>query len=149
MLHVHVPHPHIARRRETPPVTVAAQLPRHSAAARFNSALAVVVTRAVGSMWCAYLFGLIALVGLPGALQLGTIGIVQWIAQTFLQLVLLSVIIVGQNIQAAASDKRAENTYLDAEAILHEAAALQAHLAAQDEVLIEALRHLRQQEVGK
>lgn len=130
------------------PPKVADQLPTNWAVERFNSALAVIVTRAVGSMWCAYLFGIIALVGLPGALQAGTIGIVQWIAQTFLQLVLLSVIIVGQNIQAAASDKRAENTYLDAEAILHEAAALQAHLAAQDEVLIEAVKHLRARSLG-
>ncbi len=33
---------------------------------------------------------------------------VQWIAQTFLQLVLLSVIMVGQNVLQQASDKRAE-----------------------------------------
>jgi hypothetical protein len=58
--------------------------------------------------------------------------IVAWIAQTFLQLVLLPVIIVGQNIQAAASDKRAEDTYRDADAVLHEAMQIQKHLEAQD-----------------
>ena len=63
----------------------------------------------------------IALFGLPSAVKDGLGGIVQWIAQTFLQLVLLSIIIVGQNVQAAASDLRAENTYQDAEAVLHEA----------------------------
>jgi len=62
---------------------------------------------AVGSMWCAYVFAAIALIGLPGAIAQGTLGIVQWIAQTLLQLVLLPIIIVGQNVQAAASDKRA------------------------------------------
>ena len=46
--------------------------------------------------------------------------IVAWIAQTFLQLVLLPVIIVGQNIQAKAADGRADQTYNDAEAVLHE-----------------------------
>jgi hypothetical protein len=57
---------------------------------------------------------------------------VQCIAQTFLQLVLLSIIIVGQNVQAAASDARAENTYQDAEAVLHEALQIQEHLLTQD-----------------
>ncbi len=58
--------------------------------------------------------------------------IVSWIAQTFLQLVLLPVIIVGQNIQAAASDDRAAAIYKDAGAILEEAKQIQLHLAAQD-----------------
>ena len=74
----------------------------------------------------------IALLGLPSAIGHGTGGIVQWIAQTFLQLVLLSIIIVGQNVQASASDKRAEDTYQDAEAVLHEALQIQEHLLTQD-----------------
>src|SRR5258708_10874381 len=75
---------------------------------RFNSRLAVLITRSVGSMWCAYLFTLIALISLPAALNShDPIIIVSWIAQTFLQLVLLPIIIVGQNVQAAASDARA------------------------------------------
>jgi hypothetical protein len=84
----------------------------------FNAKFAVLITRLVGTMWCAYLFGLIALVGLGPALKPGGEGIVAWIAQTFLQLVLLSVIMVGQNVQSLASDARAVNTYKDAEVIL-------------------------------
>jgi hypothetical protein len=61
--------------------------------------------------------------------------IVAWIAQTFLQLVLLPVIIVGQNIQAAAADARAIATYEDATAILEEAKQIQHHLEAQDQTL--------------
>ena len=60
------------------------------------------------------------------------IALIAWIAQTFLQLVLLPIIIVGQNVQAEASDKRAEATYQDADAVLHEALQIQAHLEAQD-----------------
>lgn len=87
-------------------------------------------------MWCAYVFTLLALVSLPAALKSqNQIIIVAWIAQTFLQLVLLPIIIVGQNVQAAASDQRAEDTYKDAEAVLHEALQIQAHLLAQDEIL--------------
>ncbi len=97
------------------------QFPRSTAVARFNTAFALKITAAVGSMWCAYIFAAIAIFGLPSAVHNGLGGIVQWIAQTFLQLVLLSIIIiVGQNVQAGASDERAENTYQDAEAVLHE-----------------------------
>jgi uncharacterized membrane protein len=77
-----------------------------------NTRLAVGITKVVGSMWCAYLFALLALISLPAAIRShDPIVIVAWIAQTFLQLVLLPIIIVGQNVQAAASDKRAENDH--------------------------------------
>jgi len=100
----------------------------------FNAKFAVLVTRLVGSMWCAYLFTVIALVSLPAILldanvltksdvphflaSPGLILIVAWIAQTFIQLVLLSVIMVGQSVQSAASDARSEQTYEDTIKIL-------------------------------
>jgi hypothetical protein len=120
---------------EVNPVKVNDQHDRSNRAARVNSWLAVKITNAVGSMWCAYVFAAIALIGLPSALKPGGEGIIAWIAQTFLQLVLLSVIIVGQNIQSTASDKRADATYNDADAVLHEAVQIQEHLLAQDKVL--------------
>ena len=77
-----------------------------------NTRIAVKITKSVGSMWCAYVFALLALISLPAALKSGQpIIIVSWIAQTFLQLVLLPIIIVGQNVQAAASDARAESDH--------------------------------------
>jgi hypothetical protein len=98
-----------------------------------NGRLGLLLTTVVGTMWAAYLFTLLALVSLPSALRTGDrIVIIAWIAQTFLQLVLLPVIIVGQNIQASAADKRAQQTYDDAEALLHECLQIQAHLSAQD-----------------
>jgi hypothetical protein len=42
---------------------------------------------------------------------------------------------VGQNVQAAAADKRSEATFHDASAALHELAHVQGHLAAQDVLL--------------
>lgn len=83
-----------------------------------NAKLAVFLTNLVGSMWCAYVFAALALIGLPAALKPGGEGIIAWIAQTFLQLVLLSVIMVGQNVQSDASDARAQRTYEDTVAIL-------------------------------
>jgi hypothetical protein len=78
----------------------------------FNTSLAIKITKAVGSMWCAYAFAIIALVSLPAAIMSGNmIIIVSWIAQTFFQLVLLPVILVGQNVQAAASDAQAQSDH--------------------------------------
>jgi hypothetical protein len=84
----------------------------------FNGWLAVQITKVVGSMWCAYAFAGLALISLPAAIQQGTVSIVSWISQTFLQLVLLSVIMVGQQVLAKASDKQALQTFNDAEALL-------------------------------
>ena len=128
----HVPHPRVAERKESGPPKVVQQLPSGSAAARFNTWLAVKITSGVGTMWCAYAFAALALVSLHQAINGGTATLIQWIAQTFLQLVLLSIIIVGQNIQSSAADKRSEATYQDADAVLHEAEQIQKHLEAQD-----------------
>ena len=74
----------------------------------FNAKLALIIKRTVGTMACAYVFTLIALISLPAVLieagvltnsdvpkfftKPGLILVVSWVAQTFLQLVLLSVI---------------------------------------------------------
>ncbi len=83
-----------------------------------NGRIALMITNAVGTMWCAYIFAGIALISLPSAITGGVSTLIAWIAQTFLQLVLLSVIMVGQKVAAAASDKQALQTYQDAEALL-------------------------------
>ena len=94
----HKPHPRIAERKLSGPVKVTDQrLKGGGPISRLNARFGLFVTLAVGTMWCAYLFTLLALVSLPAAL--GThnkLIIVAWIAQTFLQLILLPIIIVGQ-----------------------------------------------------
>lgn len=131
----HIPHPHIATRAQTGPVTVADQHATGTAAQRFNTRLALWTTRVVGTMWCAYAFAALDLLALPEALRGGLFGIVQWLASFFLQLVLLSIIMVGQDVQAKAADARAEATYRDTEALLDSLAQVAQHLSAQDEVL--------------
>lgn len=126
----YVSHPHISARRAHPPRSV-----REHHKVGLNGTLAKWITEGVGTMWCAYAFAALSLVALPQAVKGGALTIVQWISQTFLQLVLLSVIMVGQQVISAASDERAVQTYQDAEAILHEQQEIQAHLAAQDAVL--------------
>jgi hypothetical protein len=107
----HVPHPHIEKRRQNAKAT-------GETASGFNNWLAVKITNVVGTMWCAYAFTIIALISLPDAIKGGRSTLVAWIAQTFLQLVLLSIIMVGQKVAAAGSDKQAQQTYEDAEALL-------------------------------
>jgi hypothetical protein len=139
--YTHVPHPHTLERLEHKDKPVkTADVANERAANRLNAWSAVKITDGVGTMWCAYVFAIIALIGLPTALNPGGEGLIAWIAQTFLQLVLLSIIIVGQNIAAASSDKRSENTYKDAEAILSEAIEIQKHLKSQDDELIAVLK---------
>ena len=124
----HVPHPHVQARKNQAPAPPA---PR-GRLERINDTLAVRITNAVGSMWCAYLFGLLACLSLPDAISGGRAALISWIAQTFLQLVLLSIILVGQKVSGSASDAQAAATYRDTEAILHELQELQRHLHAQD-----------------
>jgi hypothetical protein len=85
---------------------------------RFNSWLAVKVTDGVGTMWCAYAFAALAFVSLPQAITShSAVTLVSWISQTFLQLVLLSVIMVGQNLLSAAGDARASKTFEDTQSL--------------------------------
>jgi hypothetical protein len=97
---------------------VSDHLPEQTRYQRLNKRAAIAITDHVGTMTCAYLFALLALISLPAAIASGAlIVIVAWIAQTFLQLVLLSVILVGQKIQSIASDARTEKTFEDTEAV--------------------------------
>lgn len=108
----HIPHPQIENRTKVGP-----HFTTHEHLG-FNGKLALIITNIVGTMWCAYIFATIALISLPVAITGGTATIISWVAQTFLQLVLLSVIMVGQKVAAQASDKQALQTFQDAEALL-------------------------------
>lgn len=78
----------------------------------FNTKLAAKITSGVATMWCAYLFAAIALISLPAAIKShDLITIVAWVAQTFLQLVLLSIIMVGQNVASASVEQKINETH--------------------------------------
>jgi hypothetical protein len=126
----HVPHPHIAQRKKTgAPHTT-------DESVGINGKVALGLTTVVGTMWCAYAFAVLALIALPSAISTGTVlALVSWLSQTFIQLVMLSVIMVGQNILSRASDKRADMTYQDADATFHESEQIQAHLLDQDKAI--------------
>ena len=84
----HTPHQRLAERRKHGAHTTARE---HQG---FNGWLAVNITNVVATMWCAYAFAVLAFISLPAAISGGTATLVAWIAQTFLQLVLLSIIMV-------------------------------------------------------
>jgi hypothetical protein len=107
-------------------------LPTHSAYARFNKRIALLITNNVGTMTCFWLFCVVAVLALPAALveahivspTIGIIGeagfviVVQWMAQSFIQLVLLPALMVGQNLQNIAADARSAKTFEDVERVL-------------------------------
>ena len=126
--------------------------------AGFNRKVALAITRYVGTMTCFWLFCVLALCSLPAVLsgfgvfahtfpawmiKTSDIALVAWVAQTFIQLVLLPALMVGQNLQNVAADARSAKTFEDIEVLvdrtdLHTAGgltAIQEHLAAQDEIL--------------
>lgn len=134
--YVYEPHPHVEARKQRGPAVSRRRVDHESKLTKLNNKIGLYITTRVGTMWAAYIFFGLTLVSLPAAIASGNIiVIVSWVAQTFLQLVLLPIIIVGQNIQAKASDDRAIATYEDAGAILEETKEIQSHLAAQDEAL--------------
>ncbi len=138
----HIPHPRIAaRRRSGPPKTTDTPV-------GLNGRIGLALTTIVGTMWCAYAFACLALVALPSAAGGGILALIQWLSQTFIQLVMLSVIMVGQNILSRAADSRSDMTYRDADATLHEAVQIQAHLQAQDDAMNALLSKVEQLEAA-
>jgi hypothetical protein len=111
---------------------------------RFNNRLAVKITKGVGTMWAAYLFVLIALVSFPQALHAflngDTVTGITWLSQSFLQLVLLPIIIVGQNVISTSQDARAEADHETLTA-LHTINVRQLQLLEQQQRMLELLEH--------
>jgi hypothetical protein len=131
-------------------------LPTNTPYARFNKRLAVLITNNVGTMTCFWIFCVIAILGLPAALveahvispTIGLIGeagfviVVQWVAQSFLQLVLLPSLMVGQNLQNLAADARSAKTFEDVERIID---LLDCHTQGGLRDVLEAVQELKSQ----
>ena len=141
--------------RDTPSEHVPRHVSSHDVRARmsggsvmgqFNNRLAVLITRAVGTMWAAYLFVMISLVSFPAALnaflQGDTVTGITWLSLSFLQLVLLPIIIVGQNVISASQDARAEADHETLTA-LHTLNVRQLHLLEQQHKILELLEQQR------
>jgi hypothetical protein len=80
--------------------------------AKFNYWIAVKITTGVGTMWCAYAFLLIDLIMLPPVIKAQSVMVwVTYIAQTVLQLVLLPIIMVGQNVIQSQNEAKADTDH--------------------------------------
>jgi hypothetical protein len=112
-------------------------------AAGVNTRIAVGLTKRVGTMWTAYAFAALAVVGLMaivGLLSPIVALLVVWISQTFLQLTLLPIIMVGQNVLGRKSELQADEQFNTTMTSYHDIELVMQHLTAQDE---ELLRHTR------
>lgn len=109
-------------------------LPTETRYQRVNKAVAVWLTTHIGTMTCFWLFCVLAALSLPATLALmgvihtpwviptfflsiGFIYFITWISQSFIQLVLLPGLMVGQSLQNAASDARAAKQFEDIEIV--------------------------------
>ncbi|HTZ29766.1 MAG TPA: DUF1003 domain-containing protein, partial [Streptosporangiaceae bacterium] len=132
-LYTEVRHPRAHARRS--------QDPGHAdEASGFNERLAAWITARIGSMWTVYIatavtviwmvLGSRAVLGFdpypyPFLLFLGNVA----------QLLLIFIILLGQQVLGRAADRRSMDTYEDAEAILVDCEQIQNHLMAQDTLL--------------
>jgi uncharacterized membrane protein len=130
--YVHAPHPRTTHRPPAPQTA-------HEYVG-FNGRLGAAITQKVGTMWAFYIAA--AFMGLW--MILSEVGVISFDPYPFafllflgniVQLLLMFVIMVGQQVLGAAADKRAIQTYQDAEATLHECLELQRHLTVQDQCL--------------
>ncbi len=104
----------------------------------FNARLAVYITTHTGTMWCAYVFFGIGIGSLVGVLTNNAIlaGVFGSVSSYILQLVLLPIILDGQNIQGERQEVLAQETYETTMHNFHDTEQLILHLNAQDEELL-------------
>lgn len=110
-----------------------------------NDKIAVFLTSVVGSMPTAYSFIVLALIGLFAILGILTplvALLVAWISQTLIQLVLLPVIMVGQNVLNRHQELQANEMYLTTQKSYSDLEQVMKHLDAQDDAILEILRRL-------
>jgi uncharacterized membrane protein len=128
------PHPWIERHRVVPPPQAIDQ------AVTRNGRIAAWLTQRLGTMWAFYL---------AAGTQIAWIVVAKtdphWFdpypfafmsfLSTLAQLIFMIVIMVGQDVLGRAADRRSEQTFLDAKAILHECRRMKSRLTAQDRIL--------------
>ena len=90
-------------------------------------------------MWTAYAFTMIAVVGLFAILGLFNpivALLVAWASQTLIQLVLLPVIMVGQNVLGRKAELQADEQFRTTMSTYHDIEQIMQHLSAQDAELV-------------
>jgi uncharacterized membrane protein len=137
------PHPRVKERKMVTPPKVADQY------IGLNGRIAAAITKAVSTMWAFYAAAAFQF----GWIALAELGIIRFDPYPFafllflsslLQLVFMFVIMVGQDVLGRAGDQRAQQTFLDAEAVLHECLRLQQHLTEQDRAIVSVCSYIKE-----
>lgn len=131
----HKVHPH-------KPVNVNEKHRQEQSESGINQRIAVALTNGVGTMWCAYGFTILAILGFPGFHATPTQW-VQWISQTLIQLVMLSVIMVGQKVIGRHQELQAEEQFRTTQKSYHDIEQIMTHLSKQDDELLEQSRMIK------
>lgn len=129
-LYEHKEHQHI-------PKNINAEHKAEQQASGINQRIAIALTKAVGTMTCAYCFTLLAIAGFPYLLGPGVSQYVQWISQTFIQLTMLSVIMVGQAILGRKAELQADEAFSTTQKSFADIEQIVKHLDVQDSKIIE------------
>ena len=132
-LYTAVRHPRAHARRS--------QDPGHAdEASGFNERLAAWITARIGSMWTVYIAAAVTVLWMA----LGSKGVLGFDPYPYpfllflgnvAQLLLIFIILLGQQVLGRSADRRSTDTYEDAEAILVDCEQIQNHLMAQDTLL--------------
>jgi hypothetical protein len=128
----HNPFPH-------KPQNVNVQHKAEQEASGVNTRIAVGLTKSVGTMWTAYSFAVLAIVGLLailGWLPPIVALLVVWASQTFIQLVMLPILSVGQNVLGRHAELMAEEQFNTTMNTYHGIEEIMQHLSAQDAELL-------------
>src|SRR6266446_6301123 len=134
-LYTYIPHSHIPQK-----VTIAKA---EQALTGFNMKIAVVITKGLGTMVCAYIFAILAIIGFPGFGATPT-QYVQWVSQTFIQLVALSVLAVGQQVLSKHGELMADEQFNTTMSTYHDIEQIMQHLSEQDAELLHQTKMLIQ-----
>jgi hypothetical protein len=131
-LYKHQPHPHKPR-------NVNHAHKEEQANAGLNQRIAVAITKMTGTMFCAYIFALLALLGFPALSvffsPLVAVYIV-WVSQTFIQLCMLPILSVGQSVLGRKAELQADEQFATTQKSFHDIEQIMCHLDAQDKELI-------------
>jgi len=105
----------------------------------FNQKIAVSITKATGTMWAAYIFMILALIGFPALAQwLGPLVAIYviWLSQTFIQLTMLPILSVGQNVLSKHQEIQSDEMFKTTQKSFHDVEHIIKHLDAQDKELL-------------
>jgi uncharacterized membrane protein len=138
----YTPHPHQPR-------NVNKVHKEDQAAGGINAKIAVVLTKRVGTMWTAYSFAVLAIIGLfaiLGLLNPIIALLVAWLSQTFIQLVLLPIILVGQNVLGHHAELMADEQYNTTKKTYADIESIMKHLDDQDAIILKIVQKLEAQD---